>query len=159
LLPGALPGVQWHIEHPRPGELRASGQANGVSIGLLVSAGGRPTRNSLRLIGVRGTVEVDLFHGFAVIDRGTVSRGRKIVQPFVHSGATLLAAGINLALRSVRREPAYPGLRQLIAAFYSAVRESKRPPISAEEALEVAVARDALIATPGVQASSYLGAR
>ncbi|HEX8968469.1 MAG TPA: Gfo/Idh/MocA family oxidoreductase, partial [Chloroflexota bacterium] len=146
LFPGALPDVDWQIQHPREGELRAAGCAGSASVALLVSAHGRPTVNILRVIGARGTWEADLFHGYAVVEGGGVSRERKIARPFVRSGQTLVAAAINLAGRAARHEPAYPGLRELITRFYSAVRGESETPISARDILDVAIARDAITA-------------
>jgi predicted dehydrogenase len=151
LLARLFPGMQvsWQAQHPRPGELRATTTIDSTSVGVLVSAAGRPTANALRLIGARGSIEVDLFHGFAVLEHGDVSRLHKIAYPFARSGATLVAASANLAQRAVRREPAYPGLRELIGQFYAAAHGLAASPISAREIVAVAVARDALIAALG----------
>ena len=48
--------------------------------------------------------------------------------------------------RATRREVAYPGLRPLVHAFYRAVRGAAPPPVTAHESLDVAVARDSVIA-------------
>jgi predicted dehydrogenase len=149
LLPGAIRGVDWRVEHPSEGELRASTFVENVSVSVLISLSGRPTRNSLRLIGKRGTAHVDLFHGFCVLERGTVSRTRKIAHPFVRSGATLYSAAANLVSRIARSEPAYPGLRELMRSIYDSLRAQGKSPISASETLEVAVARDNIRAQMG----------
>jgi predicted dehydrogenase len=146
MFPGALPTIAWQIQHPRAGELRAAGCIGATSVALLVSAQGRPTANTLRVIGARGTFEADLFHGYAVLEGGAVSRERKIARPFIRSGQTLMAAGFNLAGRAARWELAYPGLRELIGRFYSAIRGEAPIPIAASEIADVAHARDALIA-------------
>jgi len=141
----AVSNIEWQLQHPARGELRASGQMGKISVSLLISMGGRPTANALRLIGERGTAHVDLFHGFAVVERGAVSRLRKIAHPFALAGGTLLSAGTNLASRAVRGESAYPGLRELVHRFYHALQTDDEPPISASEILEVARARDVLL--------------
>jgi predicted dehydrogenase len=146
LLPGAVGVADWRIEHPAKGELRASTSAGKASASMLISLNGRPTVNALRLIGQRGSAQVDLFHGFCVLEHGTVSRAHKIAHPFVQSGATLFSAATNLLSRAVRSEPAYPGLRELIRRFYEALSTRGKPPISASEALEVAAARDNILA-------------
>ena len=114
------------------------------SVEILVSLGGRPTRNELRLIGEHGTVFIDFFHGFAVVEGDTVSRAHKIAHPFLEAGATAGAAAVNLANRALRSQPAYPGLRELLTATYAAIRDGGPPPVTPGETLAVARARDRL---------------
>ena len=146
LLPGAVRVADWRVEHPAKGELRASTSVGKVSASMLISLSGRPTVNALRLIGERGSAQVDLFHGFCVLEHGTVSRTHKIAHPFLQSGATLFSAATNLISRAARSEPAYPGLRELIRRLYEVLYTRGKPPISASETLEVAVARDNILA-------------
>ncbi len=147
LVPGGVAALEWSSARPRPGELRATAAAEGVDVGLLVSLGGRPTANELRLIGAGGTARVDFFHGYAVLERAAVSRARKVAHPLVLAATTAGAAAANLTRRAARAQPAYPGLRELIAAFYAAVRGAAHTPLSPEETLAVARARDALSAS------------
>lgn len=148
LLPGPMHALPWATARPAPGEFRAQASAGGTSIGLLVSLSGRPTRNTLRLVGSKASAHVDLFHGFATREPGHVSRLRKATRPFTYSGATLVAAAANLGARALRREPAYPGLRALVQAFYRTLAEGGPPPVSAEEMRDVARTR-ALLASGG----------
>ncbi len=163
-LPDGLDGVQWVVQHPAPGELRALAQAQHISLSITLSTRARPTRNTFTLMGTRGTIQADLYHGFAVFESGDVSRvahaaGRvrgvsrtqKVLHPFGLSLRTLSAAALNLARRALRNEPAYPGLRPLIRAFYLAVRDGVPPPFSAQEILDIARARDRLISNCRLQ--------
>lgn len=144
LLPEPLAALSWQLQHPAPGELRVSGTAGGRSVGILVSMAGRPTRNTLRIVCEAGTTHVDLFHGFCVIESGTVSRTRKLARPFLLTAATLGRATVNLAARAARGETAYPGLRELVRRFYAAIRGDGSPPVSPAETLAVAATHDAL---------------
>jgi hypothetical protein len=56
------------------------------------------------------------------------------------------ATSENLARRALARETAYPGLSSLVAAFYAAARGEAPPPISPAQTLDVAQARDAVLA-------------
>jgi predicted dehydrogenase len=145
MLPERLVFVDWKVQHPLAGELRATGVVGGVSVSVLISLRGRPTTNVLRLTGEHGTIHVDLFHGFHVVERGAVSRMHKIARPFMLSTATLQAATANLVARAIRREVAYPGLRRLVGRFYAAALGQGQTPISSREILDVAMARDTLI--------------
>jgi hypothetical protein len=55
------------------------------------------------------------------------------------------AATSNLGRRVANSEPAYPGLRALIAEFYEAVRSGGSPPITPDETLSIARVRDHFI--------------
>ena len=50
----------------------------------------------------------------------------------------LWAAGSNLVRRTVQREPAFPGLRELIRRFYASVAQGTPPPIDPDESVEAA---------------------
>ena len=146
LFPDALRQVTWSVRHPASGEIRVLGQASDLTISIFVSMSARPTRNRVEILGTSGAVYVDLFHGFAVGYRGNVSRALKIAQPFIVGTAHITAAAANLALRIVRREPAYPGLVPLLRAFYAAAASGGASPIAAAETLAVASASDELVA-------------
>jgi predicted dehydrogenase len=138
------PGA-WQAVRAGPGEVAITGEFSGALLSIAVSMGARPTCCSLAVHGGRGSAEVDLFHDFAVFEEGTVSRAHKIARPFLRSGKALAAATANLTGRALRREPAYPGLSPLVGAFYAAVRADAPAPISTDDTLAVAVARDGLI--------------
>jgi predicted dehydrogenase len=144
LLPGGLEAVGWSAMRPQEGELRALGTDAGRSIAVSVSMNGRPPRNELRVIGARGTLELDFFHGYAIWERAAPSRAQKVLAPFTTSGLRSLAAARNLAGRALRWEPAYPGLRSLISLLYTAIRDNSSSPIAPAESLAVARASDAI---------------
>jgi predicted dehydrogenase len=149
LLPGGIGGAQWHATRPREGEIRAVANREGTSISLCISMNGRPPRNELVAIGARGTIHLDFFHGYWVLERSSVSRLQKALHPFSLSGRRSAAAALNLGLRAAQREPAYPGLRALIASFYDAMRAGRAAPIEPAEVLAVATERDAILAATG----------
>ena len=112
---------------------------------VAISAHGRPTENVLRVVGDDASVSIDLFHGFAIRHAGAVSRRAKIVHPFVASGRQLRGASSNIVRRAARREPAYPGLRELVREFYEGVRGAGPAPFTPASILDVAATRDVLI--------------
>ncbi len=144
--PSSLDSAAWQTQHPRAGELRAWAEVNECSLAINISTHARPTQNQLSIVGARGTIDCDLYHGFALFERGDVSRAHKLVRPFALSLRTFAAASINLAARALTREPAYPGLRALICKFYAAIRAGTTAPFSDEDILAVARARDVLMA-------------
>lgn len=139
--------LAWQLQRPAPGEWRfGASTAGGAAISGLVSMSARPTFASLRVLAEHGSVVADLFHGFAIFEGGRASRGYKIVRPLaVGVRGTGIALG-NLVRRAVDGESAYPGLRALCAATYAAIDGSSSAPFAANEIVDVARARDQLIA-------------
>jgi predicted dehydrogenase len=144
LLPAAPPNVEWSVRHPAPGEIRILTEAGGLTASIVVSMSGRPTANRMELVGAGGTIVVDLFHGFAAMLDGTVSRRRKIARPFTEAATLAGAAAANLARRAWRREAAYPGLRTLLQRFYGAAASGGACPITPVEILSTVRACDRL---------------
>jgi predicted dehydrogenase len=146
LVPGSLARLAWDVQRPAAGEFRALGKADTFTAAVLISMAGRPTRNTLRILGARGTLHLDFFHGYHVLEHGGVSRARKIVRPFDTASRTLVAATGNLLRRSLALEPAYPGLRELVQRFYRAARTGGPPPISPAAIRAVSAAAASLAA-------------
>jgi predicted dehydrogenase len=124
--------------------LELSAHPAGTRLFARIDLRSRPTRNELTVAGEQGTAMVDLFHGFAGIDRASLGRRSKLLRPFRVSASTFFKAGTNLTLRSLRREPAYPGLVELLRETYDAVRSAGRPPIHPDEAVEAAALTERL---------------
>jgi predicted dehydrogenase len=140
--PGALESIDWTCFRSAPGEWTIHGVHGALSVSVLVSLHARPTESSLRLRGTNGAIHLDLFHGFAMRLAGRASRTGKILHPFSAGGGMLRAATLNLTRRVIFREPAYPGLRRLIALSYDAIRQHGKPPLSASHTIAVARVRD-----------------
>jgi predicted dehydrogenase len=149
LLPYAqIAALDWSCVRAGEGEWVITAPIEGAVIVIQLSMSGRPTRFMTRVAADGGTMELDNFHDFAVAWPGTVSRRAKIVQPVLRSGLGLATAVWNLAARGARREFAYPGLQALVSEFYRAVESpaSVPPPITAEQSIAVAEARDRIVA-------------
>ena len=144
----------WNVIRPASGEFHATLTSAGIIFSILISMNTRPTTTSLHLLGTNGTIHLDLFHGFCVIEPGDISRWRKIIHPFDLAIRTLVAASANLMRRIVQGESAYPGLRNLTAQFYEAVEGKTPAPISPAEARTVASVRDQLIMRRGASSDS-----
>lgn len=150
LSPTPVDELDWNVVVPSQGELRAIAVAGDASFEITITANGRPTRAELELTGTDATGSADLFHGFAVVQRGATTRASKIVRPFARSSGVLARATANLAVRAARRETAYPGLRELIRRTYDAIEHGGAPPVGPDETIAVASARDAILGRAGV---------
>jgi predicted dehydrogenase len=140
----SLDRLPWHSIAPDAGELLTQTVIEGVAVAICISMSGRPTRCEAELVGTRGSLFVDFFHGYSVFHRGHVSKTRKILNPYIHSVQTLVGASGNLLRRAVRRESAYPGLASLFDAFYRSLSDGQRL-VSDEVVLEIAEARERLV--------------
>ena len=146
--------LPWQVARVRDGEWRVTAQHDVVSVAFLLSMSARPPFAEMRLLGDRASAFVDLFHGYSVIDHGSVSRAAKTARPFRVAGRSMMAAATNLARRSLRAEPAYPGLNAFVREAYRAIGAETASPARSEEIIDVARARDRLIALSGWSATS-----
>jgi hypothetical protein len=137
---------RWFVSHPRPGELLVSGEHAGALLSIIASMHARPTCFEMAVQGCGGSIQLDFFHGFAVCHDGHVSRLRKVARPFAVASKLFGTASINLLTRGVYGETAYPGLRRLMQAFYTAARGECPSPIPPDDVVAVAVARDTIVA-------------
>lgn len=149
-LPNGLSEEGWITSRPGYGELLAIGKASDISLSIFISMNARPTECSFLIAGTDGTIHIDLFHGFAFIESGKVSRARKITHPFNMAIKRFSTAAINLGQRVIRVELAYPGLGQLIDLFYRALRCNGVSPISKTDTIAVARTRDLLALRAGL---------
>ena len=135
---------EWSVHSPAAGEFVASGCHSGAAVTVAISLASRPTCFEMSVAGSDGTIDIDFFHGYSVFFRGGAGRSYKVLRPFAHAGRHLYAAGSNLVTRASRSEVAYPGLAELVDAFYAAIRGKARPPVPTDQIFAVAAARDIL---------------
>jgi predicted dehydrogenase len=133
LFRGALEGGELEVIRFTDDDLDLSGEFGDTLVDVSISLRGRPTRNEFEVVGTHASALADLFHGYALVQSGRVSRPAKVLRPFRLGGQLLGQAGANLAGRAARREPAYPGLRELVRRFHAAAVEGAAAPISEAE--------------------------
>jgi predicted dehydrogenase len=142
LLGKELEGASWHVQRYTGDDLEISGNLRDTQLAVLLSLRARPIRNELIVSGTNATAYLNLFHGYGVLDTGETSRLSKASGPFKESLCRLVIASANLARRTWNREPAYPGLAELIRKFYQAIGGLGCSPVSSEEILCVATFMD-----------------
>jgi predicted dehydrogenase len=130
--------ASWHATRPGAGEFAASGRYGTVEASVYISAHALPPRCEARLFCDSCTLLLDFFHGYIAVQPDRRGRYGKIIQPFAAALGQSVAAAGNLSQRLLEREPAYPGLRRLIAAFYTSVRNSQPAPVRRETIVAVA---------------------
>ena len=147
-LVGPVSVVSWHVLASTSDDLALVTRAGFTQISLFASLRGRPPRNELLVVGSERTARIDLFHGYCVWETGGLTRTAKAAAPFRRGAASLSMAALNLAGRALRREPAFPGLRALIASAYRVVRHGGAPPVPPEEIVEAAELMERVMKSP-----------
>lgn len=150
LWPGErLDELDWSVDPMGPGGWQLSTSVKGAGLRIAISFAARPTEASLSVRGGGGTWTADLFHGFARFRSGTANRATKALRPFADAFGLFGQAAASVTKRTLRREPAYPGLRDLTARVYAAARGTAPCPISGHEAVAVAALRDLFLDRAG----------
>lgn len=138
----------WDVIGSGDDELELAGSDGHLRLRIDIGLRARPTRNELLLTGARATARMDLFHGYAYVEGGGTSRAAKATAPLRAGTRLLWAAGTNLVRRALLREPAFPGLRELIRRFYASIAQGTPPPIDPDELVEAAALIERVGAAP-----------
>lgn len=140
--------LDWRLLRAGPGEWLCTSASDSTILSIGLSLASRPTCFNSRILCDRGTIEINHFHGYSIELQGAATRMYKIAEPLHRSSLHLAACSWNLARRALSREWAYPGLNELVAAFYSAAGrgDQSSAPVSSSQALAVARVRDRMLA-------------
>lgn len=140
-----LGDIAWSVRSGAGGgEILATARIDHVLVSLFISTAARPTCFRTRLQGDRGSLEVDGFQGGGIHLPERPSRAAKLLSAYERAGRHAMGASRTLAVRLLRGETAYPGLRELVRQFYAAVNGGPAP-ISLRQMVEAAKARDHLL--------------
>jgi predicted dehydrogenase/nucleoside-diphosphate-sugar epimerase len=107
------------LEVRTSGDVRAIVHCGDITGILVVTLEGRPVESYVRIAGTNGSLFADFVRGTTIALPGPGAAGpSKILNPY--SQAWQLAAGTTRALwrRAVRKQRSYPGLLEIIGAFY-----------------------------------------
>jgi predicted dehydrogenase len=121
---------QWTVAGTAEGEFFACGRLGDIDASICISTHARPPRSEGRVLCASGTLDMDFFHGYSVVHQARGGRIGKIMLPFDAAFGQSAGAARNLLRRALAREPAYPGLAALIAAFFAAAAQKGPPPFS-----------------------------
>ena len=103
------------------------GQITGT---LVVTPEGRPVESSLRLVGTRGTVTADFVRGTVQRLMGPgASAAQKAANPLRMAGQLAGGTAAALARRALQPRGTYPGVLELVEAFYRSILGGP-PPLS-----------------------------
>ncbi|MFN3682208.1 MAG: Gfo/Idh/MocA family protein, partial [Nitrospira sp.] len=130
------PLVQSIVVRPQ-GEVHAllqAGEATGV---LVVTLRGRPIDSYLKVIGTNGSLRADFVRGHLtkLAGPGTSAVG-VLSNPYREAMQIVVGSTRGFASRILNKHKGYPGLAELIEAFYASVRRGAAPPLSPDSIRE-----------------------
>jgi predicted dehydrogenase/nucleoside-diphosphate-sugar epimerase len=132
--------------HADPTDLQAVLRAGDVTGRLSISLRARPVASTLTLTGTCGSLTCDFVRSIVV---GAGNSGtealEKVLNPMVEAAQLLSRTAVSVANR-VCSSGSYPGLAELIGAFYRAVDSGGPSPISSAHLLRVTGLFEALVA-------------
>ena len=132
----------------RPTQIRAldvnpHGSVHGILrcgdvVGTLgVTLEGRPVESYIRVVGTNGSLLADFVRGTVVVLPGPgVSGISKAVNPYSHSWQTISETSKALLKRVTRKQKSYPGLAEIVKAFYENIAGNSPTPIRNSSILE-----------------------
>jgi predicted dehydrogenase/nucleoside-diphosphate-sugar epimerase len=104
---------------------------------LVVTVDGRPVESYLRLVGTNGSVHADYVRSTVQRNTGPGSSGiDKLVSPYRLAWQLLTGTTAAMGKRFLKRQRSYPGLAEIFAAFYHAVRENGHSPVTRSNLIE-----------------------
>jgi predicted dehydrogenase/nucleoside-diphosphate-sugar epimerase len=132
-LAGAVGGVEVSaLEVGADGTLHALVRQGGLTGSLVVTLTGRPVDSYLRLVGSNGSIHADFVRGTVQHQLGPGSSAiDKVLSPYRLSRQLASGTTASLLRRVGSRQFSYPGLAELIGAFYRSILDGGKPPVSA----------------------------
>jgi predicted dehydrogenase/nucleoside-diphosphate-sugar epimerase len=145
--PGAAVGIDW--VRGGPADLHATLRAGEIVGRLSVSLRARPVASSLTITGTRGALTCDFVRSIVV---GAANPGvaalEKVLNPMVEA-MQLAGRTAHSVARRVVTGVSYPGLAELIGAFYQAIERNTPSPVAPRHLLSVATIFETLAAAVG----------
>jgi predicted dehydrogenase/nucleoside-diphosphate-sugar epimerase len=127
---GTVPQLQSLYVRPE-GEVHAIVQAGETTGVLVVTLRGRPIDSYLRVVGTSGSLRADFVRGALTKLPGPGTSAVAILSnPYREAMQILIGSTRGFASRILNKSKGYPGLAELIEAFYDSVRQGTRPPLS-----------------------------
>lgn len=158
-LEAAVPGGRTemrNIEVGPAGTVHAFLRRGELTGTLVVTLEGRPVESYLRAVGANGSIHADFVRGTVQRLIGPGSSGiDKLLSPYSVARQLVTDTTAAMGRRFLKRQRSYPGLAELLEAFYQAIRSDEPAPISTETLLEtVRVCEDVQRALPTRQSGA-----
>jgi len=142
--PGAAVGIDW--ARGGPADLHATLRAGEVVGRLSVSLRGRPVASAITLTGTGGALTCDLVRS-VIVGAGNPGAAalEKVLNPMVE-GTQMVVRTARSVARRVVNGVSYPGLAELIAAFYRSIERGEPSPVTPQHLVTVSALFESLAA-------------
>lgn len=119
------------------GEIRALLRAGDISAVLIVTLQGRPVESYLRIVGTNGSILADFVRGTVVKLLGPgASVFSVLMNPYSEAWQVFARSTVSFARLIFQRRKSYPGLAELIHAFYSSIESGSPTPFSKDSIID-----------------------
>jgi predicted dehydrogenase/nucleoside-diphosphate-sugar epimerase len=104
---------------------------------LVVTLEGRPVESYLRIVGTNGSIHADYVRSTVQSNIGPGTSGiDKLVSPYRLARQLVTGTTGAMGRRFLKSQKSYPGLAEIFAAFYEAVRSNGESPVSRSNLIE-----------------------
>jgi predicted dehydrogenase/nucleoside-diphosphate-sugar epimerase len=119
------------------GDVHALLRAGDTTATLVVTLRGRPVDSYLRVVGTNGSLRADFVRGALIKLPGAGASSIALAaNPYREAWQILVGSTRGFAARLRAKKKGYPGVTELVEAFYDAILHDGPPPISAQSILD-----------------------
>jgi predicted dehydrogenase/nucleoside-diphosphate-sugar epimerase len=119
------------IEASDKGEVHCAIKHGDVMGSLIITLNGRPIESYIKIVGSNGTLIADFVRGTVIKSLGPgASIVSAVVNPYIAAKQLVFNTTKSFMLKALHKETSYPGLIELITAFYESIMFNKNPPVS-----------------------------
>jgi predicted dehydrogenase/nucleoside-diphosphate-sugar epimerase len=125
------------VQIGRGGTVHALLRCGEVTGTLVVTLGGRPVENYIRIVGTNGSLHADYVRGTVQKAIGPGTSGiDKALAPYRLGRQLVGGTTVSLGRRILKRQKSYPGLAEMFEAFYGSIRGRGPEPMTPASILE-----------------------
>ena len=125
------------VEIGPKGTVHALVRRGSLTATLVVTLEGRPVESYLRVVGTNGSVYADYVRSTVQTNIGPGASGiDKLISPYRLSRQLFAGTTASMARRFLKRQRSYPGLAEIFAEFYAAIRGDRTSPVTKANLLE-----------------------
>ena len=139
-LKAANPGARVEVtslEVRAEGEVHALLRAGDTTAVLVVTLRGRPVESYLRVVGMNGSLRADFVRGALIALPGAGTSAISILtNPYREATQVLVRSTKGFASRVFHKKKGYPGLTELMDAFYASILHGSAPPFTPASILD-----------------------